>query len=221
MDFIPKLTLPCIGLASDRSEVHLDGSAGLTKLIVHFASYEGTLLFSYELQPGSKRAQLLKRFPQFFFNSFAFGNFFSKLEIHFHENRGTLRVAQLELVLGLFETNLFFVTFRQVSRDFNETKHVPAGVSQRSNDHTGPELGTVLADSPAFVFAFPPLHGLRQVMFGSSVPCVLWTVKQGVIFSENFAFAITFHTLGTCIPANNSAPRVQLKNGVLTHTFNE
>jgi hypothetical protein len=137
----------------------------------------------------------------------------------FCKNGSPLFDAKFQLFPGILQGRLARAKFGDVPCEFDESEYLALSVSQRGNDERSPETGTVFADSPTLVFALSLLRSRNEIVLRPALLHIIRLVKHGEVFSKDFALAVAQQSLGTGVPTDDVAQWVQLKNGVLAHTF--
>ena len=84
-----------------------------------------------------------------------------------------------------------------------------------SNDYIGPELRSVFPQPPAFILETTILLSDLQLPLRFTCSNILFRVKNGEMFANNFALFIPFDAPCAEIPCCNVAFSVQHENGMV------
>src|SRR5579862_5919879 len=88
------------------------------------------------------------------------------------------------------------------------------------DDHVGPKLGSIFAQSPAFILKAPLLPGDVQVPLWLTRPHIPFGIENREVFPNNVRFLIAFYAFCTSIPGRNVAFGIEHENTVIQYSFN-
>ena len=122
-----------------------------------------------------------------------------------------LQKARRELTKRLLPLH----SLRHIASDFSETDQVFAFVAHGSDNHIGPESGTILANTPALIFKPTLAEGHFEFASGFARAHIFFGIKAGEMPSDDFRCRVTFDAASASIPAGYIADRIKHKDGVI------
>src|SRR5262245_55128090 len=114
-------------------------------------------------------------------------------------------------------TELLFSTLAlgQVPCNFCESDQDVVSITNRCYDKACPEGRSILAHSPSFVFESTRLRCYSKFVLGvAAINLVRW-IEAGKMSTDNFVGLIPFKTLGTRVPIDHVAFRIQHEDSVV------
>ena len=124
-----------------------------------------------------------------------------------------LALAALQLV--------HLAPYRKVAGDLGESAQPMPVVVYRCYDDVGPEYGPILANPPAFVFEAALLARDSQLMVRPLASGRLGRVEHREMPPDDFGFRITLDVLGTGVPGDHMALRIEQEDRVIANIFDQ
>jgi len=113
-----------------------------------------------------------------------------------------------EPLLALAQRRLVLALLGQVPRDLEEPENVPVGRTDGRQLRARPEARAVLPDAPALVHEPPLIASRVELEARLAAPHRLVCVKDGHVFSEDFAFREAGDPMSAPVPARDATRRI-------------